>query len=476
MPGYGRAARLAATRTLKPIKPIKPMSLPDPAIIQPFGKPTGKPLPVRLPGSKSITNRALILAALADGQSTLDNVLFSRDSRIMLGALDKLGFAPGVNEGSRRVTITGQGGAIPAREATLDIGNAGTAARFLTAMLALQKGGTYTLDGDEAMRKRPMRGLLDTLAALGAEFTFHGERGFFPFTMKTCGLRGGQWSVDASQSSQILSALLMAAPYAKESVTLVREGQRISQPFVRMTLEMMRQFGLSIDGTEEDAAFTLPRNLYQPRHYMVEPDYSAASYFWTLPLVTGQAVSIGDDPAGTPLQGDYAYRDVLVRLQAGERDFDFNAISDTFLTLAAAAPLVDGTLRIKDIGHTRFQECDRVLAMATELEKLGQQVRPTVTEMRKDTALDFLEIDGSREALKTAVAQNGERVEGCDYPLIRIDTYHDHRVAMSFGILGSYDLFGDGRPWLAINDPACCSKTFPDFFEQLGTLQSLTES
>ncbi len=430
------------------------------------------------PGSKSITNRALIFAALAEGPVTLTGALFSRDTRIMCAALKALGFEVHADEKAKTIAVVGLGGRIPNAKATIHIGNAGTAARFLTAMLALHPAGEYTMDGDEAMRARPMGGLLEALAVQGGTFTDPATgrpTDRFPFVYRTSGLRGGDIPVDASASSQMLSALLMAAPYAKTPATVKLLGHTVSEPFVDMTVRMCAQFGVAANSAGVGShAFPAGKVYRNPAVYPIEPDATAASYFLALPLAAPVATTVGG-LSENGLQGDTAFAGVLRRMgvsltesAAGwtvavpavapkGRDEDFNAFSDTFLTLAATATLLDGPTTIRGIAHTRKQETDRVLAMCTELERLGQKCSPTAAELKADKSLASLTIHPDRAALKRAAA-NGP---------VSIHTYEDHRVAMSFGILGSHDLFGDGRPWITIEDPACCGKTFPNFFEVL---------
>ncbi|MGE9292499.1 MAG: 3-phosphoshikimate 1-carboxyvinyltransferase [Puniceicoccales bacterium] len=438
--------------------------------ITPFTQPVKGT--VSLPGSKSITNRALVLAALSRESLTLEGALFSEDTQIMAAALKTLGFTVSTDPAGKSIFIIGRGGEIPQSEAELNIGNAGTAARFLTAMLALRKGGRYQLDGSGAMRKRPIKGLLDALAAAGAaEADFAGEPGFFPFELTTKGFAGGALSVDASASSQILSALLMAAPLAEAPLTVELAGETVSKPFVEMTLTMMAQFGIEPQNVEGGKyAFNGEQSYYYNRPaYVIEPDATAASYFLALPWVTGGSLNLRR-MGRIALQGDIGFTEVMAALgvetasegedlavsPTGTADildsFDFNAISDTFLTLAALTPLLDKPLTITGIAHTRKQETDRVNAMATELRKLGQKV---------DETEDSLTVTPDLAAMKKATA---------DAP-VAIDTYHDHRVAMSFGVLGCRDLHGDGRPWITINNPGCCAKTFPNFFEVLEDLR-----
>jgi 3-phosphoshikimate 1-carboxyvinyltransferase len=398
--------------------PSYPPTLP----IRPFTQPVRGT--VTLPGSKSITNRALILAALSRGTTTLHGALFSRDTQIMVAALRALGFVVVTDENALTITIAGRGGEIPVREARLDVGNAGTAARFLTAFVCLRPDGSYHFDGDEAMRRRPIGALLEALESQGARAS---DRRF-PFTLHTAGLRGGTVELDASESSQMLSALLLVAPHAKTPLTVQLKGAAGSKPFVAMTEAMVRQFAAA------------------PADYAIEGDASAASYFLALPLVTGGQLAFTN--YGGPLQGDVKFREVAAAVGHARRAVtqNFREFSDTFLTLAAIAPLLDGPTRISGIAHTRKQETDRVAGMATELKKLGQHIIET------DDALE----------IRPRPLQAG----------VEIETYHDHRFAMSFAILGCHDLLQNGRPWLTIKDPGCCAKTFPAFFDLLAGLHA----
>ncbi|MFP4156964.1 MAG: 3-phosphoshikimate 1-carboxyvinyltransferase [Opitutales bacterium] len=445
----------------------------DPLPITPLQRPLDAD--VALPGSKSITNRALVLAALASGTTTLKGALFSRDTRIMLEALETLGYAVTPDEAAQTITVGGRG-QIPCGRAELQVGNAGTAARFLTAMLATRAGGAYRLDGDPAMRERPMSGLIDALTALGAaEFDFHGKPGHFPFTLRGRGYRRGEVPVDASASSQILSALLLAAGTSVEPVTLQCPGVRPA--YVQITLRMREAFGAPPLAPDAAGRYHIEPVPYRsPGNYPVEPDLSAASYFLALALIQGGDLRLPNLNA-EPMQGDALFAEVLAyhglrihpnegnwqatrpdpAIQREHREIDFNAFSDTFLTYAAIAPLLGGSVRITGIGHTRRQETDRIAGMAAELSKLGQLVK------EEDDALTIMPKPNELRARALAARSRGE--------LLMIETYEDHRFAMSFGILGSYDLLEDGKPWLAIRDPACCGKTFPDFFKVLGELR-----
>jgi 3-phosphoshikimate 1-carboxyvinyltransferase len=410
---------------------------PDKLPIVPFTRPVrGR---VTLPGSKSITNRALILAALSPKAVTLHGALFSRDTRIMVAALRALGFTVETDEAALTIRVHGRAGEIPMREARIDVGNAGTAARFLTAFVCLRPDGLYHFDGDEAMRRRPIGALLEALETQGAR----ADNRSFPFTLRTAGLRGGPVLLDASESSQLLSALLMVAPHAAAPLTVQLKGATVSRPFVRMTERMVAQFAAA------------------PSDYAIEGDATAASYFAALAVVTEGALEIdGLNVAPDALQGDVEFFRLLQARQlirgtgrlvahGPSRQgviADFNDFSDTFLSLAAIAPLLDGPTKIAGIAHTRKQETDRVAGMARELQKLGQHVVETE---------DSLEIHP--RPLRSGV---------------EIETYHDHRFAMSFGVLGCHDLRGDGRPWLTVRDPACCTKTFPAFFDLLAGLRA----
>jgi len=453
---------------MSPTLPIRPFSMPARGVAQ-------------VPGSKSITNRALLLAALAAGETVLTGALFSRDTRILITALLALGFEVAADESAQTIRIVGLGGRIPKSQAQLHVGNAGTAARFLTAFLALAPQGVYELDGDEAMRARPMAGLLEALAGAGCRaLRADGQPAtHFPFTLHTSGSLG-ELVVDASASSQLLSALLMVLPLSP-GTSVRMKGATVSEPFVVMTEKMCAQFGRPLlrNGNGE---WRCPQpGAYQaPGTYAIEPDATAASYFIALPALTGAGAGIRlQGYVKDGLQGDTAFAEVAGRcgatltpqgtalvvqtwdnLRGG--DFDFNDFSDTFLTLATLAPLASSPTTIRNIGHTRKQETDRVLAMATELERLGVLVVPTAAELRANDKLSSLTIHPARAALRTRAAKGP----------VEIHTYEDHRMAMSFGILGSYDLFGDGRPWIAIQDPACTSKTFPKFFQALEALRT----
>ncbi len=428
---------------------------------------------VALPGSKSVTNRALAMAALAEGTTRLLHPLLSRDSRLMLDALRALGFAVRLAPDETWIEIDGKGGTLPRDHADLHVGNAGTVARFLTALLIHHPDGRYHLDGDPAMRERPMRGLLEALGDLGARFTFTGEDWCFPFAMHTAGWRGETIRVDASASSQMVSGLLLSAARAPKPVEILCPGTRPA--FVELTAQMIRRAGVPVEGSAAEGHLRIEPGLYRfpPGGYDVEPDVTAASYFIALPIAAGGSVEV-EGIGGELMQGDARFIEVAaafgirredtssgLRFSRGEgadppAEVDFETFSDTFLTLAAIAPLLPAPVKIRGIGHTRQQETDRIHAMATELRRLGQGV---------EEGTDWLRITPDRDALRALAREGG----------VTIQTYEDHRVAMSFGILGCADIRGDGEPWLRIADPACCGKTFPRFFEVLDGLRKGAE-
>jgi len=365
------------------------VTLPDPFPIQPIDRPID--VTIYVPGSKSITNRALILAALADGQTILENALVSDDSRYCAEGLRQLGFsvsAESIDEATARFMIDGQRGRIPATEADLFVGNSGTTARFLTAMVCLGKG-TYRLDGVARMRERPIAPLIDALRELGAHIEATGIAAHFPLTIHADELSGGLTHLDASASSQYLSALLMAAPYAHAPIKIELTGTPVSEPYIATTIRMMAQFGVVVS-TAGDRQFTVPAGVYRGRRYIVEPDASNASYFFAAAAVTGGKVRVPHLMRDS-LQGDIRFLDVLAAMgctveynadavtvtgptQLHGLEVDMNAISDTAQTLAAIAPYADAPVTIRNIAHVRHKETDRLHAMATELTRLGASV------------------------------------------------------------------------------------------------------
>jgi 3-phosphoshikimate 1-carboxyvinyltransferase len=413
--------------------------------------PTGRSVDadVTLPGSKSITNRALIIAALANGRTKLTEALFSDDTRYMSQALGELGIPVDADQSSATFTIDGAGGRIPARSASLFTGNSGTSARFLTALVALGNG-TYTVDGVERMRQRPIAPLTDALNQLGVSASSDAGNGCPPITVRTSGLAGGEVFMPGNTSSQYFTALLMIAPLTDQGISITVEGELVSKPYLDMTIATMEHFGATVVH-ENYRRFTIPGGQrYTARAYAIEPDASAASYFFALAAVTGGRVRVRN-LGSSSVQGDTHFVDVLeqmgctvVRVASSIEvtgpgklagvDVDMNAISDTMPTLAAIAPLATEPVNIRNVEHVRHKETDRISAVVNELRKLGVTV---------DERQDGLTVHPGNPKPGT------------------VDTYDDHRMAMSFAILGS---ICEG---IVISDPGCVAKTFPDFFERL---------
>ena len=404
---------------------------------------------IRVPGSKSVTNRALIIAALADGNSRIVNPLFSDDSFWLMDALVRLGIDVHADGERGEVYVSGQSGEIYASGVDLFVGNAGTVARFLPPFLALGRG-PFTVDGVPRMRERPVADLVDGMRQLGAAVEYAGVDGRFPLTIKGGGIPGGKARVSASKSSQFISGLLMAAPYAQAPVTLHPVGRK-EWPYVGITVALMRAFGVEVD--EANGRFTVAPALYSSREYEVEPDASGASYFMAAAAVTGGRVRIPGLGASSP-QGDLRFAGVLrdmgcrveiasdfVEVQGPDHlrgvEVDMNAFSDTMITLAAISPFATGPTTIENVGHTRLQETDRLSAVATELNRLGMKTQTTSSSIRIIP-----------KTIRPGVVR----------------TYGDHRMAMAFAITG---LVASG---IRIGDPGCVTKTFPGYF---GALESL---
>lgn len=406
---------------------------------------------VSVPGSKSITNRALLIAALSQGTSVLKGVLFSDDSRYFMQALKDLGFPVKIDEENATVTITGFGGEIPLDEASIYVGSAGTAARFLTAFLALSKG-TYHLTSSEQMKKRPMKELLTALEEIGAHISYEEEPYCFPFTVSNFECKKTNVTIDVEKSSQFLSALLISSVLLPENFMIKTTGSH-GMSYVNMTIRMMHQFGVSVEKTITGAYRRRHNMDYSARDYGIEPDVSAACYFYALcPLlkVKAKVKNVYMDC----LQGDIKFLKVLVRMGCKieeEKDgvlllppkdkfiggsFDLSSFSDQALTLAAIAPFAASKVCIMNIGHIRYQECNRINAIVKNLSKMG-----------------------------IAAIEQGDNVfilpgkpAGC-----MIDTFDDHRVAMAFSLVGT---MVDG---IRIENPGCTRKTFENYFEVLET-------
>ncbi|CAN5544765.1 hypothetical protein BH24ACT18_BH24ACT18_14080 [soil metagenome] len=409
---------------------------------------------VAVPGSKSVTNRALLVAALADGVSTIKNPLFSDDPYYLLESLARLGFDVRADQEAGEVRIVGRAGGIPRGGVGVFVGNAGTVARFLPPALALGPG-PYTVDGVPRVRDRPIKDLVYAMRGLGAGVDYDDEDGRFPIVVRGGGLPGGRTVVRGGGSSQFVSGLLMAAPLADRAVELDVEG-RESWPYVGITLDVMRRFGVEVEASGGFAHLTVGRGPYRAGGFEVEPDASAASYFLALAAVTGGRVRVPGLGSGSS-QGDLRFAGVLERMgcavdlgkdhvevRGPERlrgvEVDMGAFSDTMMTLAAIAPFASSPTTITNVGHTRHQETDRLSAVATELARLGVGVEEWEDGLRI-----------SPGPLRPAV----------------VETYGDHRMAMSFAVAG---LAAPG-PTVTIADPGCVTKTFPGYFRALEGLQ-----
>jgi 3-phosphoshikimate 1-carboxyvinyltransferase len=422
-------------------------------------KPVSAPIRgrVRPPGSKSITNRALVCAALAEGVSKLTGALDSEDTRVMIDGLRRLGIGVESRDEGQTLVVTGAGGHLPAKEAELFCANSGTTIRFLTALTTLGNG-SFRLDGVERMRERPIQGLLDALNQLGARAASEGGNGCPPVIVHANGLRGGAARIRGDISSQFLSGILMAAPVARACVELVIDGPLVSRPYVHMTIDVMNSFGIDVESDADLRTLRIAApQPYQAREYAIEPDASAASYFWAAAAISAGEVRV-EGLSADSLQGDVAFADCLEKLGCEVRreanaitvvggtlhgiDVDMNAISDTVQTLAVVAAFADGPTRIRNVAHIRHKETDRISALATELRKLGVAV---------DEHSDGLTIHPPGvKKLRAAT----------------IDTYNDHRMAMSFALAG----LRIAR--VRINDPGCVEKTYPRYFEDLAALVS----
>ena len=420
-------------------------------------RPARQPLDVvvRVPGSKSVTNRALLLAALAEGESVLRGALDAADTRAFAGGLASLGVAlDAEGAGAAGVTfrVRGCGGPFPARRARVNCAEAGTAARFLLAAAAAGRGD-YDFDAAPQLRRRPLAGLLDALRAQGARTTPPGAAAL-PLRLHAAGLRGGPLRLAGDVSSQFVSALLMTAPLAAAPLELAVE-RLASRPYVTMTARMMAAFGVAVEEFPGDR-FRVPTGRYRGREYEVEPDASTASYFFAAAAVTGGRVTVAGLRRHGALQGDVRFLDVLERLGCTVEDLpdgtrvsgpprlrgltvDMADIPDTFMTLAAIAPFADGPVTVTGVGNVRFKESDRLAATAANLRRLGVTVHE---------GADSLTVEPSPPRPGT------------------VDPHGDHRLAMAFAVTGLR------APGLVIADPGCVAKTCPAFFDLWRALEA----
>ena len=418
--------------------------------INPLKKPID--LVCNLPGSKSITNRALVIAALNSGnrKTHLSGILRSEDTEIMVDCLEKLGFILSVNwkESTAFVSSPKAPGIIPSSNANLFTGNSGTTMRFLTAMVGLGNG-TYKLDGIKRMQERPINDLLKALNELNINSSSENNNGCPPVIIKTSGWSGGVARINSEMSSQFISGILMAAPFAKGETRITLEGKIVSQSYIEITLNMLKDWGINTEKIS-DREYLIQGNQTGNRFdYQIEPDASAASYFYAAAAISGGTVTTPG--LGTKsLQGDIKFAQALQLMGAkiiqndnsttvtGSElhgiDIDMNDISDTVMTLGVVACFAKGTTKISNIGHIRHKETDRISALANELRKIGAMV----------------------EEFPDSIIIHPSSLHGAE-----IETYNDHRIAMSFSIAGLK------IPGITICNPSCVAKTYPVFFDDL---------
>lgn len=418
---------------------------------------------VSVPGSKSITNRALLLSAMGTGKCRLSGVLFSGDSRAFLSCLKELGFSLDINEADKTVIIEGTGGEIPCRNASINVGSAGTAARFLTVFLAFA-GGHYVMNASEQMCKRPMGPLIDILRNIGVNITCTGVEGHFPFIMDSNVINADEITVDTDISTQFASAILMAAPLLENRLTIKLTGSRTQGAYINITLNMMSQFGYVCHGDGSSATYEMwQKNRPHGTHctsihtYNIEPDVSAACYFYAMaPICHKKVLVLGVHPDS--MQGDIKFIKALesmgcravdtdegilleppVDITYPGIDIDMGDFSDQTMTMAAVAAYASSPTTIRNIGHIRLQESDRLSAIVTELTRLGCICRP---------------IDDD-----TGIYIEPAKMHGTN-----IETYEDHRIAMAFSLIGLR------TPGVTVLNPGCCAKTFENYFDVLDSI------
>ena len=421
--------------------------------LDPIAKVSGE---VNVPGSKSLSNRALLLAALAEGETELTNLLDSEDIEHMLNALTKLGISYRLSEDKTQCVVQGNGGAFNVAEPLeLFLGNAGTAMRPLCAALAASNVDTV-LTGEPRMEERPIGDLVDALLEADADVTYLKNEGYPPLQIKGKTLSGGEMSVDGSVSSQFLTALLMAAPLFSGDVTIRIKGELVSKPYIDITLDTMEKFGVTVEN-DNYQTFTVSGDAkyIAPGKFMVEGDASSASYFLAAGAIKGGTVRVTGIGQNS-IQGDIRFADVLEAMGAKVVwsdeyveitgaplkgvNMDMNHIPDAAMTIATTALFAEGPTTMTNIYNWRVKETDRLAAMATELQKLGAKV---------EEGHDYIKV-WPTDSLKHA----------------EIDTYNDHRIAMCFSLVALSD-----TP-VTINDPGCTRKTFPDYFTRFKTLYS----
>ncbi|MBW1795047.1 MAG: 3-phosphoshikimate 1-carboxyvinyltransferase [Deltaproteobacteria bacterium] len=406
---------------------------------------------IRVPGSKSYTQRALITSALASGRSIIRDALISEDTEYLIEALRSLG--ANITQERNELVVVGTGGKLVTPSSALYLGNNGTGLRLLTGTVSLGHG-TFVLDGNARMRQRPIQPLLDALKNIGSNAVCIEENGCPPVEVHAAGIAGGKTALAGGLSSQYLSSLLLAAPYARRDTEIEVLGSLPSRPYVEMTLDVMARFGVEVSVTEGKSFLVKARQKYRPTEYVVEGDVSSATYFMAAAAICGGTVRIPNIKGGS-VQGDLRFADILetvgCKVSASRKgleitgplsnhadlSFDLHDVPDMVPALAIVCAFRKGKTILKNIGHLRIKESDRIAALTHELQKIGARAEEKADEML---------------------------VQGIPTHGAEIDCYSDHRIAMSFAIAG---LAIEG---ISIKDPACVKKSFPDFWEKLESL------
>jgi len=416
--------------------------------IEPISHVNGE---VTIPGSKSLSNRVLLLATLAKGETIISNLLDSDDINYMLTSLKSMGVNFTLSDDKSECTIQGLGGPIDLKEEAIELflGNAGTAMRPLTAALCLGNG-KFTLTGEPRMFERPIGHLVNALRQAGADITYLKDEDYPPLELNSNGLKGGRVDIQGSISSQFLTALLMAAPLAKEDTEIVVIDELVSKPYIEITLHLMKKFGVEVENNNFESFKIKGGQTYQsPERIMIEGDASSASYFLAAAAIKGGTIKVNG--VGTAsVQGDAKFADVLEMMGAKVEwseesitvsnsgklkgvDVDLNHIPDAAMTIATAALFAEGTTTIRNIYNWRVKETDRLIAMSTELRKVGATV---------EEGHDYIVVEPP-VSISSAT----------------IDTYDDHRMAMCLSLAAM------GESPITINDPGCTAKTFPTYFD-----------
>lgn len=408
------------------------------ALITPSKPKTGAT--VAIPGSKSYTNRALVLAALADGISTLRNPLFSDDTIYTIEALKKLGIK--IDRIGDDLTVNGMGGKFTAPPKRLFLGNAGTGIRFLTALLSIT-GFKCNITGNNRMQQRPIKDLLKGLRDLGVKVESSNKNGCPPIKNKGNGIKGGEIELSGKISSQYLSALLMLAPYAERDVIINIKDDLVSKPYIDMTIQIMKDFGITLENSDYSKFTIKAKQKYKPQDYKIEGDASSATYFYALEKLHDIKLDIRNINDNS-LQADIKFERLVSKQQIPDL-LDLNDMPDAAMTVAIMAAFKKGRTKITNIANLRLKETDRIKALVTELNKVGCDAR----ELE-----DGIEINGDPSKL---------------HGNVMIETYDDHRMAMCFAVLATR------IPNVQILNPECTSKTYPNFFEHLNNIGIKTE-